>query len=119
MVRVIAESETPASPVSGEPIPQPDAERIASVLKALADPNRLQLISLIQASDTQEACVAELTDPLGLSQPTVSHHLRILVEAGVVEREKRGVWAYFRIVPETMRTVGTLLTPPRRRPRRR
>src|SRR5699024_2416309 len=71
MVRVTVEAETPVSPVSGETISKADAERIAGVLKALADPNRLQLISLIQASPEQEACVAELTDPLGLSQPTV------------------------------------------------
>ncbi|HEU5128768.1 MAG TPA: metalloregulator ArsR/SmtB family transcription factor [Glycomyces sp.] len=118
MVRVTVEAETPVSPVSGETISKADAERIAGVLKALADPNRLQLISLIQASPEQEACVAELTEPLGLSQPTVSHHLRILAEAGVVQRDKRGVWAYFRLVPETMRIVADLLTPPKRRRRR-
>jgi ArsR family transcriptional regulator len=117
MVRVTVEAETPVSPVSGETLSKGDAERIAGVLKALADPNRLQLISLIQAAPEQEACVAELTEPLGLSQPTVSHHLRILAEAGVVERDKRGVWAYFRLVPETMRIVADLLTPPKRRPR--
>nr|BFF22711.1 hypothetical protein GCM10025732_06760 [Glycomyces mayteni] len=82
MVRVTVEAETPVSPVSGETLSKSDAERIAGVLKALADPNRLQLISLIQAAPEQEACVAELTEPLGLSQPTVSHHLRILAEAG-------------------------------------
>lgn len=119
MVRVTVEAETPVSPVSGETLSKSDAERIAGVLKALADPNRLQLLSLIQAAPEQEACVAELTEPLGLSQPTVSHHLRILAEAGVVQRDKRGVWAYFRLVPETMRIVADLLTPPKRRPRRR
>jgi ArsR family transcriptional regulator len=119
MVRVTVEAEAPVSPVSGEALSKSDAERIAGVLKALADPNRLQLISLIQAAPEQEACVAELTEPLGLSQPTVSHHLRILAEAGVVERDKRGVWAYFRLVPETMRIVADLLTPPKRRTRRR
>ena len=119
MVRVTVEAETPDSPVSGETLSQSDAERIAGVLKALADPNRLQLISLIQAAPEQEACVAELTEPLGLSQPTVSHHLRILAEAGVVQRDKRGVWAYFRPVPETIRIVADLPPPPTRRPRRR
>jgi ArsR family transcriptional regulator len=89
------------------------------VLKALADPNRLRLISLIQSQDGGEACVCELTDPLGLSQPTISHHLRILTEAGLVERDKRGVWAYFRVLPETLNAVADLLTPPKRRGRRR
>lgn len=119
MVRVVAETTTPASPVAGEPIPHKDAERIAGVLKALADPNRLRLLSLIQATDGNEACVCELTEPLGLSQPTISHHLRILAEAGLVERDKRGVWAYFRVVPETLFAVADLLTPPKRRGRRR
>lgn len=88
------------------------------MLKALADPNRLRLISLIQSTEGGEACVCELTEPLGLSQPTISHHLRILTEAGLVERDKRGVWAYFRIVPETLNAVADLLTPPKRRRRR-
>jgi len=100
-------------------LPRRDAERIAGVLKALADPNRLRLISLIQSTEGGEACVCELTEPLGLSQPTISHHLRILTEAGLVERDKRGVWAYFRIVPETLNAVADLLTPPKRRGRRR
>ena len=100
-------------------MPRRDAERIAGVLKALADPNRLRLISLIQSTEGGEACVCELTEPLGLSQPTISHHLRILTEAGLVERDKRGVWAYFRIVPETLNAVADLLTPPKRRGRRR
>nr|WP_244409088.1 metalloregulator ArsR/SmtB family transcription factor [Stackebrandtia nassauensis] len=119
MVRVIADATTPASPVAGDPIPRKDAERIAGVLKALADPNRLRLISLIQSQDGGEACVCELTEPLGLSQPTISHHLRILTEAGLVERDKRGVWAYFRVLPETLNAVAELLTPPKRRGRRR
>ncbi|MFC4337382.1 ArsR/SmtB family transcription factor [Salininema proteolyticum] len=115
MARLTQEVTTPISPVGGEIIPEDDAERIAGVLKALADPNRLRLISMIQNSPDQEACVAELTEPLGLSQPTISHHLRILAEAGVVKRDKRGVWAYFHLVPETMRTIAELLTPPKRR----
>ena len=119
MVRVIAETTVPASPVGGDPLPQRDAERIAGVLKALADPNRLRLISLIQSTEDNEACVCELTEPLGLSQPTISHHLRILAEAGIVERDKRGVWAYFRIMPETLNVVAELLTPPKKRGRRK
>ncbi len=88
------------------------------MLKALADPTRLRLLSLVQAAPRSEACVCELTEPLGISQPTVSHHLRILSEAGLLQREKRGVWAYYRLVPHTLARVADLLTPPRRRGRR-
>jgi ArsR family transcriptional regulator len=103
------------SPLAGEPIDRSDAERLAGVLKALADPARLRLLSLIQSAPEGEACVCDLTAPLGLSQPTVSHHLRILTEAGLLEREKRGVWAYYRLVPSAIATIAELLTPPRKR----
>ncbi|GGK35411.1 putative transcriptional regulator, ArsR family protein [Pilimelia terevasa] len=107
------------SPLAGEPIERADAERLAGVLKALADPARLRLLSLIQAAPDGEACVADLTSPLGLSQPTVSHHLRILTESGLLEREKRGVWAYYRLVPASIATIADLLTPPRKRATKR
>src|ERR1051325_5168675 len=112
----LAEMTVPQiSPLAGEPIEKHDAERLASVLKALADPARLRLLSLIQSSPEGEACVCDLTAPLGLSQPTVSHHLRILTEAGLLEREKRGVWAYYRLVPPAIAALPDLLTPPRKR----
>jgi len=85
------------------------------VLKALADPARLRLLSLIQSAPDREATVTELTAPLGLSQPTVSHHLRILTHAGLLERDKRGVWAYYHLVPSAIAAVANLLTPPRKR----
>ncbi|XTZ15469.1 ArsR/SmtB family transcription factor [Micromonospora echinospora] len=107
------------SPLAGEPIKRADAERLAGVLKAFADPARLRLLSLIQSAPEGEASVSDLTAPLGLSQPTVSHHLRILTEAGLLEREKRGVWAYYRLVPSAIATVADLLTPPRKRSTRR
>ncbi|WP_200207852.1 MULTISPECIES: ArsR/SmtB family transcription factor [Micromonospora] len=107
------------SPLAGEPIKRADAERLAGVLKAFADPARLRLLSLIQSAPEGEASVSDLTAPLGLSQPTVSHHLRILTEAGLLEREKRGVWAYYRLVPSAIATVADLLTPPRKRSARR
>ncbi|MCM0674463.1 metalloregulator ArsR/SmtB family transcription factor [Micromonospora phytophila] len=107
------------SPLVGEPIKRADAERLAGVLKALADPARLRLLSLIQSVPEGEASVSDLTAPLGLSQPTVSHHLRILTEAGLLEREKRGVWAYYRLVPSAIATIADLLTPPRKRSARR
>src|SRR4051794_3083126 len=112
----LAETSLPQiSPLAGEPIDRADAERLAGVLKALADPARLRLLSLIQSASEGEACVCDLTAPLGLSQPTVSHHLRILTEAGLLEREKRGVWAFYRIVPTAIGTIADLLTPPRKR----
>src|SRR5215475_9711333 len=106
------------SPLHG-PIERADAARLAAVLKALADPARLRLLSLIQSSPDGEACVCDLTAPLGLSQPTVSHHLRILTEAGLLERDKRGVWAFYRLVPSAIAAIAELLTPPRRRAARR
>ena len=82
------------------------AETSATLLKAVADPVRLQLLSAIRATDAGEACVCDLTDLVGLSQPTVSHHLKVLVEAGLLEREKRGTWAWFRLVPSPHRRRG-------------
>ena len=86
------------------------AEELARVLKALADPARLRLLSLIQAQPDSEACVCHLTAPLGLAQPTVSHHLRVLLDAGLVEREQRGSWAFYRVVPGTLGALRELLT---------
>src|SRR6478672_2932860 len=107
------------SPLNGEVYDRIDAERFAGVLKALADPARLRLVSLIQSAPDGEACVSDLTAPLGLSQPTVSHHLRILTESGLLEREKRGVWAYYRLVPAAIAAIADLLTPPRKRSSKR
>lgn len=92
-----------------EPISRTRAEQLAGALKAIADPTRLQLLSMIGASDTGEACVYDLTAPLGLTQPTVSHHLKILVDAGLLTREKRGKWAWYAIVPEKLETLRGLL----------
>ena len=72
-----------------------EAKKKALVFKALADPNRLRLLSIVKAESSGESCVCDLTDPLDLGQPTVSHHLKILVEAGLLHREKRGTWAYY------------------------
>jgi ArsR family transcriptional regulator len=107
------------SPLAGEPIDRGDAERLAGVLKALADPARLRLLSLIQSAPDSEATVTDLTAPLALSQPTVSHHLRILTQAGLLERDKRGVWVYYRLVPSAIAAIAALLTPPRKRTTRK
>jgi len=85
--------------LSGAPLDDQAAARLAAVLRVLGDPARLRILSLIQAQPTREACVCHVTDTLGLSQPTVSHHLRVLYEAGLLGRERRGNWVYYRAVP--------------------
>jgi ArsR family transcriptional regulator, arsenate/arsenite/antimonite-responsive transcriptional repressor len=86
------------------------AERLARSLKALADPARLRLLSIVASHDDAEACVCDLTEPLGLSQPTVSHHLKVLVDAGYLNREKRGTWAYYSLTPNALDSVSGLLS---------
>ena len=95
--------------LSAEPLPREEAERLARLLKAVADPTRLQLLSLIQASSTGEACVCDLTEPFDLSQPTVSHHLKIMVEAGILHRERRGSWAYYSVNPDGLQDLTAVL----------
>jgi ArsR family transcriptional regulator len=97
------------APLTREAITADDAELLARSLKALADPARLRLISMVAAHADQEACVCDLTEPLGLSQPTVSHHLKVLVDAGILTRDKRGTWAYYRLVPGALDALGRLL----------
>jgi ArsR family transcriptional regulator len=97
------------APLTRETITADNAEVLARSLKALADPARLRLISMVAAHADQEACVCDLTEPLGLSQPTVSHHLRVLVDAGILSRDKRGTWAYYRLVPGALDSLGRLL----------
>jgi ArsR family transcriptional regulator len=100
------------TPVVRELIQPMEAEVLASGFKALADPARLRLISLVAAHQGAEACVCELTDPVGLSQPTVSHHLKILVDAGILTREQRGKWAYYRLVPDALNVLAALIASP-------
>jgi ArsR family transcriptional regulator, arsenate/arsenite/antimonite-responsive transcriptional repressor len=100
------------SPVVGQVMTVAEAESLAAVLKAIAEPTRLRLVSLVAAHADAEACVCDLTEPVGLSQPTVSHHLKILVDAGVLQREQRGKWAYYTLVPATFVSISRLLTPP-------
>ncbi len=85
-----------------------EAQTSAVLLKAVADPVRLRLLSAIRATDAGEACVCDLTELVGLAQPTVSHHLKVLVEAGLLEREKRGTWAWFRLVPSRLDDVAAI-----------
>ena len=86
-----------------------EAERTARIFKALSDPTRVRLLSLIAASDDEEACICNLTEPVGLSQPTVSHHMKQLVDAGLVTREQRGRWAYFRVVADALEQASRSL----------
>ena len=110
-------SITPASPADAScctPIVRAaltaeQADALARTLKAIADPARLRLLSLVAAHAGGEACVCDLTDPVGLSQPTVSHHLKVLVEAGLLSRDKRGVWAYYALVPGALDALAAVL----------
>src|SRR3990170_7993823 len=97
------------SPLLKQPLSDEDAARIAPLLKALADPVRLRLLSLVASYAGQEACVCDLNDAFDLSQPTISHHLKVLHEAGLVDRTKRGVWVYYQIKPEALASISTLL----------
>jgi ArsR family transcriptional regulator len=89
-------------------ISRPAAEQLSVLLKAIADPTRLQLISLINASNNSEACVCNLTAPLALSQPTISHHLKVLTEVGLIERDKRGTWVWYSVNQERWQQLSKL-----------
>jgi ArsR family transcriptional regulator len=109
IVQTIATIAPTCPPLLQAPLDPRDADRLAGILKAIAEPSRLRLLSLIQSQPGHEACVCHLTEPLGLSQPTVSHHLKVLLEVGLVEREQRGNWAYFHVAPEQLRALRELL----------
>ena len=94
---------------AGAALDEPSAVRLAGVLRVLADPARLRILSLLQAQPSYEACVCHLTEFLGLGQPTVSHHLRVLFDAGLVQRERRGNWVYYRAVPGALDGVCAAL----------
>lgn len=95
------------------------AEQLAAAFKAIADPARLRLLSFIAAQPSGETCVCYLMKPLGLSQPTVSHHLKILFDAGLLDRERRGTWVYYRIVPDRLAALRDVLAVPSEPPARK
>jgi len=97
------------SPIGDALISESEARDLADRLKALAEPNRLRLMSLVLASPDQQACICDLVGPVGLSQPTVSHHMKVLVEAGLLTREKRGRWAYFRALPGALDGLAAVI----------
>ncbi len=96
-------------PLTRDPLSVQQAERIAPVLKALADPVRLRLLSLVASHADGEACVCDLNEAFDLSQPTISHHLKVLHEVGLLERRKRGVWVYYSVRPVALAGLAALL----------
>lgn len=99
------------SPVTGEPLSAEDATDLAGMFKALADPVRLRLLSLIASHADGEACVCDLTGAFELSGPTISHHLKVLREHGVISGERRGTWIYYRVLPDTLGRLSAALGP--------
>lgn len=104
----VAEPAECCAPLAGGPIGADQAERLVGVFRALADPVRLRLVNLIASHPGGEACVCELTPAFGLSQPTISHHLKVLREAGLVQAERRATWMYYRLVPGAIEAVGAV-----------
>ncbi len=107
-IRTVQDLAACCTPFLDAPLPEAEADVLATTLRVLADPARLRLLSLIAAQPDREACVCNLTAPLGLSQPTVSHHLKLLTEAGVLRREQRGRWAFYSLRPGAMDRVAAV-----------
>ncbi|KQU67607.1 ArsR family transcriptional regulator [Phycicoccus sp. Root563] len=103
---------TCCAPMTAGVLDVADAEELAHRFKALGDPTRVRLVSLIAAAPGAEACICDLTEPVGLSQPTVSHHMKILADAGLVRREQRGRWAYFTVQREALDALARTLGEP-------
>ena len=104
--------EACAVPLTGEPLNEEAAAGLAQVFKALGDPVRLRLVSLIGAHQGGQVCVCELNTAFSLTQPTISHHLRVLREAGIIDCERRGTWVYYWLVPAALERMSALLSPP-------
>src|SRR3954471_21356959 len=96
-------------PLLQEPLTMAQAEQVAPIMKALADPVRLRLLSLVASHQDGEACVCDLTDAFDLSQPTISHHLKVLHDVGLLDRTKRGVWVYYSTKPEALADLAELI----------
>ena len=108
---VISPAETAAccAPLTAQPLSMEQAEQVAPLLKALADPVRLRLMSLVASHEGGEACICDLNEAFELSQPTISHHMKVLHEAGLVDRDKRGVWVYYRVRPQALSALAALI----------
>lgn len=110
LVLTPADSVACCPPLTAQPLTQAQAEQIAPLLKAVADPVRLRLMSLVASHPGGEACVCVLNDAFDLSQPTISHHLKVLHDAGLLDRDKRGVWVYYRVRPEALAGLAALVS---------
>jgi ArsR family transcriptional regulator, arsenate/arsenite/antimonite-responsive transcriptional repressor len=97
------------APLAREPLSAEVAAELARKLKALSDPGRLRLLSVVASHTGGEACVCDLSAGIELSQPTISHHLKVLKTAGLLESERRGSWVYYRVVPEALQQLSQLL----------
>ncbi len=104
-----AETVACCSPLTSSPLTTEQAERIAPMLKAIADPVRLRLLSLVAAHAGREACVCELQEAFNLSQPTISHHLKVLHESGLLDRSKRATWVYYSVRSEALADLAALI----------
>ena len=112
VTRPSAVTEACSIPLVGEPLGEEAAAGLAQVFKALGDPVRLRLLSLIGAHQGGEVCVCDLTTAFDLTQPTISHHLKVLREAGIITSERRGTWVYYRLVPAALERMAALLSVP-------
>ncbi|MEU8246474.1 metalloregulator ArsR/SmtB family transcription factor [Nonomuraea sp. NPDC048916] len=99
-------------PLAREPLDAERAAAVARVFKALGDPVRLRIVSIVASREGGEVCVCDITDAFELSQPTISHHLKVLKEVGLLTSERRASWVYYRLVPETLAELSTLLGAP-------
>jgi ArsR family transcriptional regulator len=104
-----ADTAACCAPLSAQPLTAAQAEQVAPLLRALADPVRLRLMSLVASHEGGEACICDLNGAFDLSQPTISHHMKVLHEAGLVDRSKRGVWVYYRARPQALASLGALI----------
>jgi ArsR family transcriptional regulator len=107
----LAAMDACCSPLVREPLSAPQAVELARVFKAIADPVRLRLLSMIASHEGGEACVCDLTDAFALTGPTISHHLKVLRESGLITGDRRGTWVYYRVHPEVLARLSAVLVP--------
>jgi ArsR family transcriptional regulator len=107
----LAAMDACCSPLAREPLSEPQAVELARVFKAIGDPVRLRLLSMIASHAGGEACVCDLTDAFDLTGPTISHHLKVLRESGLIDGERRGTWVYYSVHPEVLARLSAVLVP--------
>ena len=110
-MKLVQDLDACCAPLLSSPLSEDAAETLATALQALADPARLRLLSLIAACPGSEACGCDLTAPIGLSQPTVSHHLKVMHDAGLLSRERRGKWVYYALREDRLAAIRSILSP--------